>query len=653
MGVRFGRDFLSDYGEAIRREWVLSNGLGGWCSSTVPGVNTRKYHGLLVSSEKKLLLSKLEEEVLSGNNTFRLSASEYPGTVYPDGLRYLDSFELEGFPVFSYSLPGVSVRKAVFPVRMQDSVSIDYHVHSEKEIKMRIFPLVNFRSIYSTTKAGSIPFTQTSGAGFAVLNSNLAMCSDRAGYVPSGLPEPKRWNVDMLYREDRARGEEFLDSHYCPGSFEVSLPAGDSSFRIACGSVPLERLKLQARDSSLLHRELQRIWRLHRYKNDFLDGLSEAADSFIVRGSAIIAGYHWFSEWGRDSLISLPGLCLATGRHAEARSVLLRLSRHCRNGLIPNILSPPAYNSADASLWFVHAACQYYRYTHDLHFAGKMLETIEQIIHSYSKGVPAGAFGAAKDFPLVRMDSPQDIPLVRLGSDFLLSCGAEDTNLTWMDATENGRPITPRNGKPVELNALWYNALMAAHELSEALGTDGDEYHSLAENVKKSFQKFWNPQEGCLFDVLEPDDPSVRPNQLFALSLPFNLLELAKERLILEKLQSELLTPYGLRSLSPKDRRYVPIYCPKNERAYHNGAVWPYLLGPFISAYLRVHGRSRSALDNARVLLEPFKKHLYERGLGCISEVFDGGAPHNPGGCISQAWNTAELLRVCLEEKLF
>lgn len=642
MRVRFGSDVLRDFEQALRREWVCPNGLGGWSSSTVIGINTRKYHGLLVSSERMLLLSKLDEEVSFDNGSFSLSANEYPGTIYPDGFKYLDSFELDGFPVFSYSLPGVSVKKTVFPLRMQDSVSIDYRIQSEKEIKMRIFPLVNFRSVYSTTKAGSIPFSQTSGANFAVLNNNLALCSDKAKYVPSGLPEPKRWHVGMLYREDRARGEEFMDSHYCPGSFEVSLPAGDSSFRIVCGTGQVEKLKLQARDSGLLHRELQRIWRLHKYKNDFLDSLSETADSFIVHGGAIIAGYHWFSEWGRDSVVSLPGLCLATGRFAEAKSVLLRLSKHCKNGLIPNTLSPPAYNSADASLWFAHAAYQHYKYTHDLHFAGRMLEAIEEIIHSYSKRIPAGAFGVAQPFPLLRMDS-----------DSLLSCGTQDTNLTWMDAVVSGRPVTPRNGKPVEINALWYNAIMVAHEFSEALGTDGADYHSLAEHVKKSFQKFWNPKEGCLFDILDPNDPSVRPNQIFALSLPFRLLDLEKEKLIINKIQAELLTPYGLRSLSPKDRKYIPVYCPKNERAYHNGTVWPYLLGPFISAYLRVYGRSRSTLDNAKFLLEPFQKHMSERGIGCISEVFDGGAPHNPGGCISQAWNTAELLRVCIEEKLF
>jgi len=639
MRVRFDSDFIRDFEQAIKREWLVPNGFGGWSSSTVLGINTRKYHGLLVSSGRKLLLSKLEEELSFENSSFRLSANEYPGTLYPDGFRYIDSFELDCFPVFHYSLPGVSVKKTVFPLHMQDSVCVEYSINSEKGAKLRVFPLINSRSVYSTTRPNSLPFSQQAYARSFVLNGNLSLCSDLAGYLPSVLPDEKKWYQSMLYREDRARGEEFADSHYCPGSFEVSLPVGSSSFRILCGTAPLEKLRAQVLDSSLLHRELQRIWRLHSTGNEFLDGLRESADSFVIssgRERSVVAGYHWFSEWGRDSLISLPGLCLATGRFSDAKSILTHFSRFCRNGLMPNTLSPPAYNSADASLWFAHAAYQYYLHTKDLHFSGKMLEVIEEVIHNYSKGISLGCKSA-----------------IKMGSDSLLSCGTPDTNLTWMDATVGGKPVTPRNGKPVEINALWYNALKIACELSEKLGVDGEEYHHLSEGVKASFRKFWNPKEACLFDVLGPDDPSVRPNQLFALSLPFRMIEHAKEKLILEKLQSELLTPFGLRSLSPKDKKYIGVYCPKNERAYHNGAVWPYLSGPFISAYLRVNGHSPESKKYAISLLEPFKRHMSERGLGGISEVFDGNPPHNPGGCISQAWNTAELLRVCIGEKLF
>ena len=383
------------------------------------------------------------------------------------------------------------------------------------------------------------------------------------------------------------------------------------------------------------------------FKDVFSQKLVKASDSFIVKRSStgscsIIAGYHWFADWGRDAMISLPGLTLVTGRFDDARDILKTFAKNCSKGLIPNRFADnptdlPSYNSVDASLWFIHALGRYYNYTQDAEFIVDMWHVVENIMEKYQQGT---SFGIGMD------------------EEGLLK---HEGQLTWMDAKIGDYEVTPRSGKACEINALWYNALCTAAHLAETIDRNPLTYHELSHSVKESFNKyFWNPYLECLYDCIpvkdnniNENDKSVRPNQVFALSLPFTMLNRKKEKLILKKITEELLTPYGLRSLSQNDIRYSGRYegdQVSRDRAYHNGTVWPWLMGPFVTAHTKVHKKSEPSIEYCRQLLLNFEPHLAEACIGTISEVFDGDFPHKPGGCISQAWSVAEILRAWVED---
>jgi predicted glycogen debranching enzyme len=381
--------------------------------------------------------------------------------------------------------------------------------------------------------------------------------------------------------------------------------------------------------------------------HDWLNWLILAADMFVVRGQsdtqrAIIAGYHWFDVWGRDSLISLPGLMLVTGRFEEAKKVFLTFKAHCKEGLIPNFIPDQpgeavAYNAADSALWYVNAVLQYLKYTGDFRFVQEHLwETLKTIVEKYVKGT---AFN------------------IHMDNDGLIS---HDSSLTWMDAVVDGQPVTPRAGKAVEVQALWYNALKTMKFLAKRFKEEpaAESYESMAAKVKESFvEKFWNPEKSCLFDVISETakDDSLRPNQIIAVALDFAMLDNAKNEKIVDVVHHELLTPYGLRTLSRKDPRYVGIYAGdrrSRDRAYHNGTVWPWLLGPFATAFLKTKGYAEYRREYAlsHFLLRLFSEQLYRAGVGVISEIFDGESPHAPRGCVAQAWSIAEPLRAYVED---
>jgi predicted glycogen debranching enzyme len=368
--------------------------------------------------------------------------------------------------------------------------------------------------------------------------------------------------------------------------------------------------------------ELKRLDKLDEMMETPLKRLAGAADSFIVKrgdGQSIIAGYHWFDDWGRDAMISMPGLLLVTGRFEDAKLVLWTFAKAMKEGVIPNDLGAKSYNTADASLWFIQAAFSYFAYTKDLKLIRQLWPKMLQVVEHYSG-----------EGPSIRMDV-----------DFLIVSGPA---LTWMDAQVDGRPVTPRAGKACEINALWYSSLIKMERLAWALNQswDGD----LADRVKQSYQKFWNSENGCLFDVLNPEDASIRPNQIFAAVIPDLLPEL-KRRSLVEVVTRELLTPYGLRTLSPRDPRYIGRYeggPRQRDEAYHQGTVWPWLMGPYIDAFLSVSGYSSPSKALAKQMLEPLV-NLDVGGINTIPEVFDGDAPHRPGGCISQAWSVGEVMR--------
>jgi predicted glycogen debranching enzyme len=474
-----------------------------------------------------------------------------------------------------------------------------------------------------------------------------------------------RWIEKVHYREEAVRGESCFDDYYQLGYFEVGVKANkNENFAIiavadknetdavkALAEMPATIYDIEAlQEREMKRREdlLAKFYEEHKSIsiNDWLNWIVLATDTFIVKGTDdvqkfVIAGYHWFETWGRDTFISLPGLMLVTGRFEDARKVFLTFKKHCKQGLIPNFipnqLEQPAYNTVDATLWFMNAVLQYVKYTNDFKFVREQLwEALKTIIEDHVKGT---AFN------------------IHMDSDGLLSHGSQ---LTWIDATIDGQPINPRAGKAVEVQALWYNTLKTMELLANRFKekSEAEKHLQMAEKAKENFvRKFWNAQKNCLFDVVTENgrDESLRPNQIIAVALDFTMLDDVKSEKIIDLVYHELLTRYGLRSLAKGDPRYIGIYAGdrrSRDKAYHNGTVWPWLLGPFTTAFLKTKGRTefRSEYALKNFLLPLFTEQILKAGLGTISEIFDGDPPHTPRGCISQAWSIAEPLRAYVED---
>jgi predicted glycogen debranching enzyme len=593
------------YLEGMQREWLVANGLGGYASSTAVGANTRAYHGLLVAAlspptGRRLLLSSLDEEL----NGCLLSNHQYPGTIHPQGFRHLREFAQDPLPRFSFQAGDARVKKTVFMLHKENTTVVLYRVSGASGV-MRVIPLVHDRSFHASSPPPDM--RQEPLENGVILSSGLRLLSE-ARYVRNEL---RYYNLE--YELERERGLAWREDCLSPGHFEMELD-GDVSFAVAASTwrsaMPDAQEALRREDSRLKNLKAP------------IPGLAQAADSFLVqrgKGRSIIAGYHWFDDWGRDAMISLPGLLLVTGRFDEARDVLLTFARAMKGGLLPNDLGAGSYNTVDASLWFFRAAFKYHMYTGDRELIRQLWPSLEIVIDHYS---------AAAD------------------GDLLIPAGPA---LTWMDARVDGQPVTPREGKACEINALWYDALRMMEPLAQAAGMGWDA--SLAGRVKRSYRRFWNAGAGCLYDVIDPHDPSIRPNQVIAAAVP-GLLSQARRRSIVEVVSRELLTPYGLRTLSPKDSGYTGRYeggPAQRDRAYHQGTVWPWLLGPYITAFLSANKRSRRSRERAKELLRPLLDlNIY--GMSTIPEVFDGDGPQRPKGCISQAWSVAEVMRAWHEE---
>ncbi len=623
---------LLTYEKGWNKEWLVANGIGGYASSTIIGANTRKYHGLLVASlnppvDRMLLLSKLEETIESNGKKEQLSTNKYPGAVYPKGYVGLNSFSLSPFPTFIYRTENFQLKKTVFMVHGSNATIVRYEVRTPARAVLQIVPLINDRDFHGNTYA-KIAFSQIPGQNRVVIKNNertsLIVESDLCTYSPT-----EAWYENMIYDFETFRGEGNKDNHFSPGSFNICID-NEASFNI----IATDGTVLDNNPRHLYQSELMRFKKLKKQANPLVpEELVYSADSFLVKrkstsSNSIIAGYHWFSDWGRDSMISLPGLTLTNGRFELARSILDTFAQTMYNGLVPNVFSDTgagaSYNSADASLWFVNSAYKYLEKTDDETFMRKRLwEPIKNVVDSYLSGTDG----------------------VRSDKDYLITCGP---GLTWMDAQVNGFPVTPRNGKPVEVNALWYNALKISHILADRFGerSFATKMNHLSKTVKQSFAKFWNDDTDCLYDTIDPDDPSIRPNQIFVLSLQFRLLNKKKEMQVLKSVRDELLTPYGLRSLTKRDPKYCPTYSGdrlKRDSAYHNGTVWSWLIGPYIDSSNRLEGKNKASL-----LTDKLKSFINQRGIGTVPELFEAESLQ-PRGCFSQAWGVAEWLRTISE----
>jgi len=652
--IQFNKGICGELEAALRREWLETNGLGGFASSTIIGLNTRRYHGLLVAATtppvgRVVVLSKLEETLFIDGQAFDLSANRYPGVVHPQGFRYLKQFRLDPFPVFSYEVEGIEIEKSVFMVYGENTTVVEYALTTnddptrQKRLALELRPLIAFRDYHSTThENGSINREVDERGGLASVTPYQGLPSLHLAHDAVELRKTGDWYRNFEYDIERERGLDFSEDLFNPLVLQFDLGLRREAVVIASTE---ERDVEQAEDyrrAEISRR--QNVVASLPVKGDFVQSLAAAADQYIVsRGGqkTVIAGYHWFSDWGRDTMIALPGLTLPTGKFEVARSILRTFARNLDQGMLPNRFPDAGemaeYNTVDATLWYFEAARAYLAYTGDLTFVhDELYPVFRDIISWHVRGTRYG---------------------IKVDTDGLLSSGEEGVQLTWMDAKVGDWVVTPRRGKPIEIQALWYSALCIMEDLARRFDdkTSQERYRNLASAANLSFNRlFWNENAGCLYDVINgAPDASIRPNQIFAVSLTYGMLSSERAKRVVEKVQEHLLTPYGLRSLAPTDPQYRGRYMGgpvERDGAYHQGTVWPWLLGPFITAYVKVNGRSDAARRQAGEWLLPLKDHLTDAGLGHISEIFDGDAPQIPRGCFAQAWSTAEILRALVED---
>jgi predicted glycogen debranching enzyme len=624
-------------------EWVLPCATGGYSCSTIAFANTRRQHGFLVSSkvgERHLLVPKLEESLKSGEGEFSLSSNQYPGAIHPDGHSRLFAFSTLPLPTFQYQCGAIMVEKTIFPLGKRNAFGIRYAVFSDSPFEMQLRPMLCFRKS-NELAIGTPDYAVVPGDGGKSIcaegNSlSATIFSDSCTFEPNPV-----WHNDIIYPRDSERQNACQENYHSPGIFRISLPASAEFFVAACEGSP-DGLDAKAEFSSSLARAngiLASASRLGGGKapDPLLRELARAADSFVAMPdgkAAIIAGYPWFGEWGRDAMISLPGLLLSTGRLSEARQVLERFAGKISDGQLPNFIGEggePVYNSADASLWFIHSAAKYMEASGDASFlTGIFLPSAKEIVEGYCQGTKNG---------------------IALDADSLLIAGKEGSNLTWMDVKfPDGACATPRWGKPVEINALWYNALKTCEVLFRRLDYKfSEKCGRLSIKCALSFGKFWNEEKQCLYDTIDPISDKVRSNQIYAVSLPNSPLLQHESFLVLRKVSSELLTPAGLRTLSPHDPDYRGNYSGsmrERDYAYHNGCIWPFLTGAFVDAKLKLDFDRRAC----RTLLLNFARQMESYGVGSLPEIYESETLR-PDGCIAQAWSVAEVLRAYMMVK--
>ncbi|PKM82309.1 MAG: glycogen debranching protein [Firmicutes bacterium HGW-Firmicutes-14] len=648
----FSRNELGVFERSADKQWVVTNGLGGFASSTITGANTSKYNGLLFAAfrppgDRTLLLAKLEEEITVNGNSYSLGSNHTGTGIFPAGYNHLQSFELRPFPTFTFSFGGVIVEKVVFMVREANITISRYTLYTGAggRANLKITPLVNCRHYHHTIKRNDWPFNQETTDKSVIIEAypgapKLKLYSDKAVYERG----PGYWFEHMYYKQEDQRGLDPWEDHFMPGYFEVALSDGES-FSIIASTEGEKEVKNPFLEQVGAERRLAQLVEEAGFQEEFVNRLILAADSFIVNrqstgAKTVIAGYPWFTDWGRDTMIALPGLTLVTRRFGEAREILHTFAGYCEKGLIPNMFpdqgEKPLYNTVDAPLWFFHAAYKYISYTGDYDFIREEIyPVLKDIIRYYREGT---LFNIGMD------------------KDGLISAGEYGIQLTWMDAKAGDWVVTPRHGKPVEINALWYNALEVMNRLAAKFKDKKEDYAGLAARARNGFlEKFWNPGQACLYDVIldEGKDDSIRPNQIFAVSLPFSPLDHGKQVHVVNTVWRELYFSFGLRSLSPASHEYHGRYfgnVVQRDEAYHQGTGWAWLAGPFITAYRRVNDYSAESKTVAERFIAPFKAHLWDHGIGSVSEVFDGDPPHYPRGCFSQAWSVAEVLRAYVED---
>ncbi|CCH53680.1 glycogen debranching enzyme [Fibrisoma limi BUZ 3] len=646
----------SNFEHLAEREWLVTNGLGGYAGSTLAGANSRRYHGLLVAArnpptDRQVLVSKVEETLFTDQATTDLSSNQYVDVVHPQGWRYLVSFERLPLPRWIYQVGGYTIAKTVFMVQTANTTVVAYQNMSHQAVTLRLNPLLVHRDYHSLFhRSDYFNYYLERQEGLLKLYAHFGADPLYIAFSAGVFIESRTWYNRFSYREEQQRGLDYLEDAYSVGFVEVRMEPGDECFLTFSTD---ERFRASSPDT-LRASEMKRIQTLRCTQSDqFLQDLVVSANQFIVQrkvtagtpttgapaaqSETIIAGYHWFTDWGRDTMIALRGLCISLGQQQTAQRILSTFFLYLDDGMLPNRFpdnnqDPVEYNTVDATLWLFVALYEYYLRFDDLSFIEQHFDHLLTILDAHRAGTRYG---------------------IHVTDEGLLFGGKGNAQLTWMDARVGDFVVTPRHGCPVEINALWYNALQITIFFAKQLRKKPDFYVLLLRRFEENFSAyFWNDR-GYLNDVVRPGsapDASIRPNQIYALSLPFPLLNPSEQQQVMATVEQHLYTPLGLRTLSPQDPAFVAMYGGDpwlRDTAYHQGTVWPFLLGEYWQAYLRMHGQSEAAKSRMYAELATLKQHFYENDcLFGISEIFDGLHPKRGRGTVHQAWSVGAMIKL-------
>ena len=666
MNLKFGREVTSNFQIAESREWLITNGIGGYASGTIPGVLTRHYHGLLVAAleppvARTLLLTKLDETVDYNGQAYQLFSNRWAGgTIESQGCLNLESFWLDGTsPVWNFAFADGLLQKRIWMQQGENTTYIRYsYLRGSQPLSLSLKALVNYRSYHGGTHSN--PNDRANIEQIADNNLKIQVFPNVTSFYLGATVNQSNnfswsiqntWNQNFALAVEQYRGLDNVEDHLHGATGKVTLQPGDIIDIVASTeNQPQFASQVSLQQKSDRDSELLNNWytsnSLSPESNSWIDQLVLAADQFVVarpltdnpEGKTVIAGYPWFTDWGRDTMISLPGLTIATGRYDIAQTILRTFAQYVDQGMLPNVFpdagATPEYNTVDATMWYFEAIRSYYAATENQTFLAELFPLLTDIIDWHIRGTRYN---------------------IKVDSDGLLYAGESGVQLTWMDAKVGDWVVTPRIGKPVEVNALWYNALTCMVYFAEVLGESQTRYQQLAEQTRSQFAKFWNQEGGYCYDVIDSpngNDPSFRPNQIFAVSLPSKalaqysspLLTPKQEKMVVDQVGQQLLTSYGLRSLTPNHPDYVGVYGGnqlQRDGSYHQGTTWGWLIGHYVQAHLQVYQNP----ELARSFIEPIANHLMNGCIGSVSEIFDGNAPFTPRGCFAQAWSVAEVLR--------
>lgn len=646
----------------VQKEWVLTNGIGGYAGSSVTGAHARKHHGYLIASlhppvERFVILSKINECLIRSSEKIDFTVEQYladdGSTAYRKGIEYLNSFTYDGLVHFTTKAPEFTMTKTLAFEHGKNTIAISYDIQNDGESATLVLtPLFNYRVHHDASTVDTLKFDTTYEQPEIRLvpqqnkDVTIRLFTDDGTVVPC----EEKYTTGMQLQKELDVESDALDDNYTPYQIEFPLDAGcRKKISIVCTIEDAYEKDAFATAAA----EMARFNALEKkagYHDELAETLTIAADHFLAYRQStglmtVLAGLPWFTDWGRDTMIALTGLTLSTGRYQDARDILTTFARYVHHGMVPNMFpdegSAPLYNTADASMWYFYAVGKYLDYTGTPEDYAFVQETIypklKEIIAAYEHGT---------DFSIY------------MEEDGLIHAGSGLDQVTWMDVRVGDWVATPRHGKPVEINALWYHALCLMEEWATRFGEDGSHYAALAAHAKESFTKeFWNEKDGCLYDVVDglEGDATLRPNQIYAVSLPHRMLDADKEKEIVDKVYEKLYAKTGLRSLSPDDKEYHPTYegcLDKRDHAYHQGTSWGFLLGGFLTAYVHVYGTSKEVIKQADAMLDATREQFYHGCIGSIAEIFDGDEPHTSRGCYAQAWSVGEILRAYTEDIL-